>query len=65
MVPRDFNASHDTLRIAIFNTLRIAILNTLKNNTLKTEILDSATLMTYKSRDALFVRNKAVSLLNT
>ena len=43
-VPRDFNASRDTL---------------------KTEILDSATLVTHKSRDALFARNKAVGLLNT
>ena len=53
----DFNASR--------NTLRIATLDTLKNNTLKTEILNSATLMTHKSRDVLFARNKAVGLLNT
>ena len=51
-VPRDFNASRDTLRIATLDTL-------------KTEILDSATLVTHKSRDALFARNKAVGLLNT
>jgi len=56
-VPCDFNAFCDTLRIATFNTF--------KNDTLKTEILDSVTLVTYKSRDALFVRNKAISLLNT
>ena len=43
-VPRDFNASC---------------------NTLKTEILNSVTLITYKLRDVLFARNKAVSLLNT
>ena len=43
-----------------YNTLRITTLNTLK-----TEILDSVTLVTYKSRDVLFVRNKAISLLNT
>ena len=52
----NFNASH--------NTLKIATLDTLKNNTLKTEILDSATLVTYKLRDALFIRNKAVNLPN-
>ena len=51
-VPRDFNTSRNTLRIATLNTL-------------KTEILDSATLVTYKSRDALFAKNKAVSLPNT
>ena len=56
-VLRDFNASR--------NTLRIAILNTFKNNTLKTEILDFITLVTYKLRDALFTRNKAVGLPNT
>ena len=56
-VPCNFNASRDTLRIAT--------LDTLKNDTLKTEILDSATLVTHKSRDALFARNKAVGLLNT
>ena len=43
-VPRDFNASRDTL---------------------KTEILDSVTLVTHKSRDVLFARNKAVGLPNT
>ena len=51
-VSRDFNASRDTLRIAILNTL-------------KTEILNSVTLMTYKSKDTLFIKNKAVGLLNT
>jgi len=56
-VPCDFNA--------FYNTLRIAILNTFKNDTLKTEILNSVTLITYKLRDALFVRNKAIGLLNT
>ena len=50
-VPRDFNASCDTLKIAILDTL-------------KTEIFDSVTLITYKLRDVLFIRNKAVSLLN-
>ena len=45
---------------AFYNTFKIAILNTLK-----TEILDSVTLMTYKLRDILFARNKAISLLNT
>ena len=49
---RDFNTSRDTLRIATLDTL-------------KTEILDSVTLVTHKSRDALFAKNKAVSLLNT
>ena len=48
----NFNTSRDTLRIAILNTL-------------KTEILDSATLITYKLKDTLFIRNKAISLLNT
>ena len=48
----DFNASYNTLRITTFNTL-------------KTEILNYITIITYKSRDALFIRNKAVSLLNT
>ena len=48
----DFNASCDIFKIATLDTL-------------KTEIFDSATLVTYKSRDALFVRNKAVGLLNT
>jgi len=57
IVPRDFNTS--------YNTLRIVILNTFKNNTLKTKILNSATLVTHKLRDALFIRNKAISLLNT
>ena len=56
-VPYNFNASR--------NTLRITILDTFKNNTLKTKILNSATLVTYKSRDTLFAKNKAVSLLNT
>ena len=51
-IPCNFNTSRDTLRIATLNTL-------------KTEILDSATLVTYKSRDALFAKNKAVSLPNT
>ena len=51
-VPRDFNASRDTLRIATLDTL-------------KTEILDSVTLVTHKSRDVLFARNKAVGLPNT
>ena len=53
----NFNASRDTLRIAT--------LDTFKNNTLKTEILNSATLVIYKSRDVLFTRNKAIGLLNT
>ena len=53
----DFNTS--------YNTLRIATLNTLKNNTFKTKILNSATLVTYKSRDALFAKNKAIGLPNT
>jgi len=57
VVPCDFNAFRDTLKIAIFNTF--------KNNTFKTKILNSVTLVTYKSRDALFIRNKAISLLNT
>ena len=48
----DFNASYNTLKIAILNTL-------------KTEIFNSATLVTHKSRDTLFVKNKAISLLNT
>ena len=48
----NFNASYNTLRIAILNTF-------------KTKILNSTTLMTYKSRDTLFIRNKAVSLPNT
>ena len=52
MVPCNFNTS--------YNTLKITILNTLKNNTLKTEILNSVIFVTYKSRDALFTRNKAV-----
>ena len=56
-VPCDFNAFCDTLKIAI--------LNTFKNDTLKTEILNSVTLVTYKLRDALFIRNKAINLLNT
>ena len=47
----NFNASHNTLKIATLDTL-------------KTEILDSATLVTYKLRDALFIRNKAVNLPN-
>ena len=47
-VPYNFNA--------FYNTLKIAILDTLKNNTLKTKILNSITVMTYKSRDALFVK---------
>ena len=42
-----------------YNTLRIIILNILK-----TEIFDSVTLITYKLRDILFTKNKAVSLLN-
>ena len=57
MVLCDFNTSCDTLRITIFNTF--------KNNTLKTKIFDFITLVTYKLRDALFIRNKAVGLLNT
>ena len=56
-VPRNFNTS--------CNTFRIATLDTLKNNTLKTEILNSITLVTYKLKDTLFIKNKAVSLLNT
>ena len=48
----NFNAFHNTLKIAILNTF-------------KTKILNSITLMTYKLRNALFIRNKAVSLLNT
>ena len=56
-VPCDFNTSRDTLRIAI--------LDIFKNNTLKTKILNSATLVTHKLRDALFARNKAISLPNT
>jgi hypothetical protein len=56
-VPRDFNAS--------YNTLKIATPNTLKNDTLKTKIFNSVTLMTYKLRDTLFARNKAINLLNT
>ena len=51
-VPYNFNTSCNTLRITIFNTL-------------KTEILNFTTLMTHKSRDTLFARNKAISLLNT
>ena len=51
MVLYNFNAFYNTLRIIIFNTL-------------KTKILDSATLITYKLKDALFARNKAISLLN-
>ena len=47
------------------NTLKIATLNTLKNNTLKIKILNFATLVTYKLRNTLFIKNKAVSLLNT
>ena len=50
---------------AFYNTLRITTLNTLKNDTLKTKILNSVTLITYKLRDTLFIRNKAISLLNT
>ena len=42
------------------NTLRIAILDTLK-----TEILNSVTFVTYKLRDVLFTRNKAIGLPNT
>ena len=48
----NFNASYNTLRIAILNTF-------------KTKILNSATLVTYKLRDALFIKNKAINLLNT
>ena len=48
----DFNTSRNTLKIAILDTL-------------KTEILDSATLITHKLKDALFIKNKAISLLNT
>ena len=51
-VPHNFNTFYNTLKITIFNTL-------------KTEIFDSVTLITYKSRDILFARNKAISLLNT
>ena len=54
---RDFNTS--------YNTFRIATLYTLKNNTLKTKILNSVTLVTYKLKDTLFIKNKAVSLPNT
>ena len=57
MVFYNFNTS--------YNTLRIAILNTFKNNTLKTKIFNFITLITYKLRDTLFTKNKAVSLLNT
>ena len=51
MVLCDFNTFCNTFRIAILNTL-------------KTEILNSTTLITYKLRDTLFIRNMAVSLLN-
>ena len=51
MVFCDFNTSCNTLKIAILNILKIKILN-------------SITLMTYKLRDILFARNKAISLLN-
>ena len=49
---RDFNTSYNTLRIAILDTL-------------KTEIFNSVTLITYKLRDILFVKNKAINLPNT
>ena len=52
VVSCDFNASCDILRIAILDTL-------------KTKILNSITLVTHKSKDALFARNKAIGLLNT
>ena len=48
----DFNTFYDTLRIATLNIL-------------KTEIFNFVTLITHKSRDILFIRNKAISLLNT
>ena len=51
-VPYNFNTFCNTLKITIFDTL-------------KTKILNSVTLVTYKLRDILFVKNKAVSLLNT
>ena len=51
-VPHNFNASYNTLRIVSLNTL-------------KTKILNSATLVTYKLRDTLFAKNKAISLPNT
>jgi hypothetical protein len=57
VVPCDFNTFCNTLRITTFDTL--------KNDTLKTKILDFVTLGTYKLRDILFARNKAISLLNT
>ena len=47
----DFSASYNTIKIIISNTLKIKILN-------------SVIFITYKLRDALFIRNKAVSLLN-
>ena len=51
-VPYNFNTFCNTLKIAILNAL-------------KTKIFNSITLITYKLKDALFVRNKAISLLNT
>ena len=56
MVFCDFNTFCNTLRIATLNTLKNNTFNTLKNNTLKTKILNFATLVTYKSRDALFIK---------
>ena len=52
IVPYNFNISHNTLKIVTLNTL-------------KTKILNSITLVTHKSRDTLFIKNKAINLLNT
>ena len=51
MVFCNFNTSCNIFRITTLNTL-------------KTEIFNSITLITYKLRDVLFTRNKAISLPN-
>ena len=51
-VPYNFNTFCNTLRIITLNTL-------------ETKIFNFTTLITYKLRDTLFIRNKAISLLNT